>query len=147
MSGEGAKSAACYMSPFVLCHEGSLVLSLPWSLVANMLQLHKSRHCWVLYGPTTNGKVLLVQVDAYAVLEFGFLASKLLIALLEKQSPGLASEGLDQIKGGYPLMGFHATTTILCSICQRLEPVAATHFKSGISFSHGSRKGKCACVF
>jgi len=89
-----------------------------------------------LYGPTTNGKVLLVQVDAYAVLEFGFLASKLLIALLEKQSPGLASEGLDQIKGGYPLMVFHAST-ILCSICQRLEPVAATHFKSGISFSHG----------
>jgi hypothetical protein len=55
-----------------------------------------------------NGKVLPVQVDAAAVLEFGFLASKLLIALLEKQSPSLALEGLDQIRGGYPLMGFHA---------------------------------------
>ena len=51
MSGEGAKSAACYMSPFVLCREGSLVLSLSWSLVANMLQLHKSRHCWVFLWP------------------------------------------------------------------------------------------------
>jgi len=136
MSGEGTKSAACYMSPFVLCHEGSLVLSLPWSLVANMLQLHKSRHCWVLYGPTTNGKVLLVQVDAYAALEFGFLASKLLIALLEKQSPSLASEGLGQIKGGYPLMVFHAST-ILCSICQSLEAVAATHLESVLAMVQG----------
>jgi hypothetical protein len=37
-----------------------------------------------------NRKVLLVQVDAAAVLSLGLWRLKLLIALLEEKSPGLA---------------------------------------------------------
>jgi hypothetical protein len=44
----------------------------------------------VFYDPTMNRKVLLVQVDAAAVLSLGLWRLKLLIALLEEKNPGLA---------------------------------------------------------
>jgi hypothetical protein len=55
-----------------------------------------------------NRKVLLVQVDAAAVLSLGLWRLKLLIALLEEKKPRISLVRTGQVKGGHPLMGFHA---------------------------------------